>query len=70
MPGDQQSQDAYTMQQVTNEAIAAGTDVEMPWQLHYSPDTLTQADQTLVDEAARRVLTQKFRFETALTTDD
>ena len=40
--------------QITNDAIKAGLDVELPWQLYYSPTTLANADPTRVDEAARR----------------
>lgn len=69
MPGDQNVPDPATAQNVTNEALRAGTDIEVPWTLHYSEATLLQADQLLVEEAARRVLTQKFRFKTALATD-
>lgn len=70
MPGDQQTdKDPATVQNITNEAVLAGTDVEVPWQIHYSPATLALADQASVDEAAKRVLTQKFRFKSALTTD-
>jgi beta-glucosidase len=69
MPGDQEIPDAATAQAVTNEAVLAGTDVEVPWQIHYSRVTLANADQSLVEEAARRVLTQKFRFGTALDSD-
>ncbi len=70
MPGDQEVPDAATAQAITNEALVAGLDVELPWTLHYSESTLAKADQTLVEQAARRALTQKYRFETALDTDD
>jgi beta-glucosidase len=70
MPGDQSIPDSSTAQAVTNQAVVAGTDIEVPWTLHYSETTLTQSpDQALVKEAAKRVLTQKFRFKTALDTD-
>lgn len=69
MPGDQNVPDANSAQAVTNEAVIAGTDIEVPWTLHYSEQTLVNADQTLVNDAARRVLLQKFRFKSALTTD-
>src|SRR5690606_28001508 len=58
-----------TAQVVTDEAVAAGTDIEVPWTLFYSQTTLSNVDQTLVDEAARRVLTQKFRFNSAMADD-
>jgi len=69
MPGDQNTPDTGTAQSVTNEAVLAGLDIEVPWTLHYSTATLTQADQNAVAEAAKRVLTQKFRFKTAKDTD-
>jgi beta-glucosidase len=67
MPGDQETNiDASTAQAVTNEAVIAGTDIEVPWQIHYSEATLANADQNLVDDAARRILTQKFLFHSAM----
>jgi beta-glucosidase len=69
MPGDQNPPDVSTAQSLTNEAVQAGLDIEVPWTLHYSAATLAQADQSLVQEAASRVLTEKYRFKTALNTD-
>lgn len=69
MPGDQSAQDAATAQAVAIEAVNAGTDVEVPWTLHYSEATLANADQTLVEDAARRVLTQKYLYGSAKSTD-
>jgi beta-glucosidase len=69
MPGEQNQQDAFTAQVTANEALQAGTDLEMPWQLHYAAAPLAMADQALVEESARRVLTQKFRFGSALSTE-
>ena len=69
MPGDQMVPDSAMAQAVTDEALQAGLDIERPWTLHYSTTTLAQADPSLVEQASRRVLTQKFRFHTALTTD-
>ena len=54
---------------MSTEAIQAGLDIEMPWTLYYSEATLANVDQTLVEEAARRILTQKLLFNTALDTD-
>jgi len=65
MPGDQNIPDDTTAQQLTIEAVQAGLDIERPWTFHYSPTTLARADQALVEEAAKRVLTQKFRFKAA-----
>src|SRR5690606_3173475 len=61
--------DPATAQYTTSQAVAAGTDIEVPWTLNYSDATLANVDQTLVTEAAKRVLTQKFLFNSALTTD-
>lgn len=70
MPGDQElMRPASTIQAETIEAVNAGTDIEVPWTLHYSVATLANADQIFVEDAARRVLTQKFLFKTA-TEDD
>ncbi len=69
MPGGESVPDAATAQAVTVDALHAGTDMEMPWTLHYDETTLANADPTLVEVAARRILTQKYRFGTALTTD-
>jgi len=65
MPGDQVTPDAPTAQSDTIQAVIAGTDIEVPWQMHYSEATLANADQTLVEDAARRILTQKFLFNSA-----
>ncbi len=69
MPGDQTVPDSAVALSVTKDAVVAGTDIEVPWTLHYSESTLAQADQSLVKEAAQRVLTQKYRFKSALSTD-
>lgn len=69
MPGDQNVPDVGLAQSVTTEAVKAGTDIEVPWTLHYRVETLANADQALVNDAARRVLTQKFLFNTARDTD-
>ncbi len=69
MPGDQAVPDSAIAQSVTTEAVFAGPDIEVPWTLHYSESTLAQADQSLVKDSAQRVLTQKYRFKSALSTD-
>lgn len=69
MPGDQNVPDAASAQSVTIEAVKAGTDIEVPWTLHYRVETLAAADQQLVEDAARRVLTQKYLFKSARDTD-
>jgi beta-glucosidase len=66
MPGDQETKiDSTTAQTLTNEAVIAGTDIEVPWQIHYSEATLANAEPSLVEEATRRILTQKFLFNSA-----
>ncbi len=70
MPGDQETNvDPSTAQSVTDEALIAGTDIEVPWQIHYSEATLTNSAQDLVEEAASRILTQKFLFNSAMDDD-
>jgi beta-glucosidase len=70
MPGDQDTTlDTSTAQAITNEAVIAGTDIEVPWQIHYSVATLANADQALVLDATRRILTQKALFGSMLATD-
>jgi len=70
MPGDQNvPADTSIAQSVTNDSVNAGLDIEVPWTLHYSTATLGNADQTLVEDSARRVLRQKYRFKTATTAD-
>ncbi len=70
MPGDQNVPSPDKALSDTIEAVEAGLDIEVPWTLHYSENTLGQVpDQNLITDAARRVLTQKFRFKTAKDTD-
>jgi len=69
MPGDQNVQDVAIAQGVTHDAVVAGTDIEVPWTLHYRVETLLNEDPLLIDEAAKRVLTQKFLFGSAMDTD-
>jgi beta-glucosidase len=66
LPGDQNIPDTTSAQEVTDAAVRAGLDVERAWQLNYSPETLARADQSRVEDAARRVLTQKYRFNSAI----
>jgi len=71
MPGDQAAPDVPTAQAQTLEAVQAGMDVEVPWALHYLQlGALLDAQKITtapIDEAAGRVLEQKFRFQTAYT---
>jgi len=71
MPGDNNTPDSSIAQSDTKDAVKAGLDIEVPWTLHYSVSTLTNpaTDGSLVEDSARRVLTQKFRFKSALSTD-
>jgi len=72
MPGDQEVPDTSGAQSLTTEALEAGLDIEVPWTLHYSTTTLSSVpdqDKPLIDDAAKRILTQKYRFKTALDTD-
>lgn len=74
MPGDQ-SVPAVTAAQVqTLQALEAGLDIELPWDLHYSQlgallaNAQTQSvAATQIDAAAGRILEQKFRFGTVYT---
>jgi beta-glucosidase len=65
LPGSQKPEPS-TFQAVTNDAVLAGTDMELPWVIHYNSETLANADETLVEDAARRILTQRYRFGSAL----
>lgn len=74
MPGDQMPAAAGTYSDAVD-AVKAGLDIEVPWTLHYSQPTLGQAitngdiSAEDVKAAAARVLEQKYRFKTVLTTD-
>jgi len=72
MPGDDRAdQSAELAASLAKDAVKAGLDIEVPWQLHYTVQNLTSAnvDQALVRDAARRVLIQKFRFNSATQED-
>jgi len=69
MPGANYPGDQASTERDTNQALQAGLDIEVPWTLHYSTETLAQADASLVEQAARRILEQKYRFNTARDTD-
>ncbi len=69
MPGYQQAPSTIDAQSQTTQAVEAGLDIEVPWQLHYSTTTLTSvpdADKPLITDAATRILTQKYRFNSAV----
>jgi beta-glucosidase len=73
MPGDQGPIDASLAIAQATEAALAGLDIEVPWTLNYGQlGPAIQANAavgTAVDKAARRILEQKFRFRSALSTD-
>ena len=72
-PGDQSGPTASQGPSVATKLANAGLDVEVPWTLNY--DYLAQAVETgdvpgpIVTDAASRVLEQKARFHSALSTD-
>jgi beta-glucosidase len=71
-PGDQ-NPDPPTAQATAAALANAGLDVELPWNLHYEKLADAVADgqvpASVVTEAAARVLEQKARFESALSSD-
>jgi beta-glucosidase len=73
MPGDQNVPLPGTAQAQAAEAAAAGLDIEVPWTLNYSQLNSAIRDgalaQSVVETSAERVLEQKFRFKSALSTD-
>lgn len=73
MPGDQGPIDSSLAIAQATEAALAGLDIEVPWTLNYGQlGPAIQANAAVgmaVDKAARRILEQKFRFKSALTTD-
>ena len=74
LPGDQGPVSDSAAVDIGATAAAAGLDVELPWTLHYGNLLLQSAEtnpgtRAAIDEAAARVLEQKARFDTALTTD-
>lgn len=68
LPGSQKPEPT-TLQAVAKDAVLAGTDIELPWVIHYNAETLANADQPLIEDAARRILTQRYRFGSALGSD-
>jgi len=73
MPGDQGPIDGSVAKGDAKGAVEAGLDIEVPWTLHYSQSTLQTLvseglDQKLIENAARHVLEQKVRFNTAYDT--
>jgi beta-glucosidase len=73
MPGDQGPIDSSLAISQASEAALAGLDIEVPWTLNYGQlGPAIQANAAVgmaVDKAARRILEQKFRFKSALSTD-
>jgi beta-glucosidase len=72
-PGDQSYPDASTAEATATSLANAGLDVELPWIMHYGKLAEVVADgrvqASVVADAAGRVLEQKARFQSALTTD-
>ncbi len=70
MPGDvaaYRETNTTTLQTTAADAVKAGLDIEVPWTIYYSQlEGLigTQVDLADIDKAARRVLEQKYRFNT------
>jgi beta-glucosidase len=71
MPGDNAAfneTDTPTLQNTAAEAVLAGLDIEVPWTIYYSHIAggldLGLIQQSHVDRSARRVLEQKYRFNT------
>lgn len=69
MPGGQNAPEASIALADATEAVDAGLDVELPWTNHFSVNTLSQVSSALVDQAARRIVGQKVRFNTVKSTD-
>lgn len=73
MPGGQGPVDSSLAVSQAAEAALAGLDLEVPWTLNYgSLGAAIQQNSAVaqaVDTSARRILEQKFRFKTALSTD-
>jgi beta-glucosidase len=73
-PGDQFTPDASTGERTATALANAGLDVELPWTLNYSYlRTAVEHGEVrpeVISSAAARVLEQKARFQTALSTDD
>lgn len=73
MPGDQGPIDTSTAIAQAGEAALAGLDIEVPWTLNYGQlGAAIQANAAVgaaVNESARRILQEKFRFKSALSTD-
>jgi beta-glucosidase len=73
MPGDQGPIDSSLATAQAAEAVLAGLDIEVPWTLNFGQlGPAIQANAavgTAVDAAARRIVEQKFRFKSALSTD-
>lgn len=73
MPGDQGPIDTSTAIAQAGEAAIAGLDIEVPWTLNYgqlgAAISANPAVATAVNESARRILQEKFRFKSALSTD-
>jgi beta-glucosidase len=74
MPGAQSAPDATQGQAQAKEAVEAGLDIEVPWNLHFNhlgtlvaSGALTEAQ---INDSAGRVLEQKARFESLFKEDN
>ncbi|MDQ2643181.1 MAG: glycoside hydrolase family 3 C-terminal domain-containing protein [Myxococcota bacterium] len=74
MPGDQNLPDIQKAQTQAQEAVRAGLDIEVPWNLHFNQlgplvesGRLTEAD---INDSAGRVLEQKARFKSLYKEDN
>jgi len=71
--GDAHATDTSLAQGRAQRAVEAGMDIELPWSLNYSQlANLVEnqrLDSALIDEAVKRILEQKFRFNTVYTDD-
>ncbi len=73
MPGDKGPIETSTALAQADEAARAGMDIEVPWTLNYGQLAGAVANApdlaNYINASTRRVLEQKFRFNTALMTD-
>jgi beta-glucosidase len=70
MPGDQTRPSAATAQGYAADAVTAGLDIELPWNMNFAQLQAVvengRVPQAAIDKAAGRILEQKFRFKSAV----